>query len=99
MAMALYRRGTQRRKLATAARADPRVGPHRRPRPCGCVIARVSVEEASTLGWSRYVGSDGHSVGLDTFGALAPLKQLQSKFGFVPENVVVAAKQQIERAR
>jgi transketolase len=63
------------------------------------VIARVSVEEASTLGWSRYVGSDGHSIGLDTFGASAPLQQLQSKFGFVPENVVVAAKQQIERAR
>ena len=49
------------------------------------VAARVSVEEASTLGWARYVGSDGLSVGLDTFGASAPLKELQKKFGFVPE--------------
>ncbi len=63
------------------------------------VAARVSVEEASTLGWARYVGSDGLSVGLDTFGASAPLKELQKKFGFVPENIVVAAKQQIEKAR
>ena len=63
------------------------------------VAARVSVEEASTLGWARYVGSDGLSVGLDTFGASAPLKELQKKFGFVPENIVVAARQQIEKAR
>ena len=63
------------------------------------VTARVSVEEASTLGWARYVGSSGHSVGLDTFGASAPLKELQKKFGFVPDNIVVAAKQQIEKAR
>ena len=63
------------------------------------VAARVSVEEASTLGWARYVGSDGLSVGLDTFGASAPLKELQKKFGFVPEHIVVAAKQQIEKAR
>jgi transketolase len=63
------------------------------------VTARVSVEEASTLGWARYVGSSGHSIGLDTFGASAPLRELQKKFGFVPENIVVAAKQQIEMAR
>jgi transketolase len=63
------------------------------------VTARVSVEEASTLGWARYVGSSGHSVGLDTFGASAPLKELQKKFGFVPDNIVAAAKQQIEKAR
>jgi transketolase len=63
------------------------------------VSARVSVEEASTLGWARYVGSGGLSIGLDTFGASAPLKELQKKFGFVPENIVVAAKQQIEMAR
>ena len=47
------------------------------------VTARVSVEQASTLGWARYVGSSGHSIGLDTFGASAPLKELQKKFGFV----------------
>jgi transketolase len=63
------------------------------------VSARVSVEEASTLGWARYVGSGGLSIGLDTFGASAPLKELQKKFGFVPENIVVAAKQKIEMAR
>ena len=63
------------------------------------VTARVSVEEASTLGWARYVGSSGHSMGLDTFGASAPLKELQKKFGFVPESIVVAARQQIEKAR
>jgi transketolase len=63
------------------------------------VAARVSVEEASTLGWARYVGSSGHSIGLDTFGASAPLKELQKKFGFVPESILVAARQQIEKAR
>jgi len=63
------------------------------------VSARVSVEEASTLGWARYVGSSGASIGLDTFGASAPLKELQKKFGFVPESIVVAARQQIEKAR
>ena len=61
------------------------------------VTARVSVEEASTLGWARYVGRSGHSIGLDTFGASAPLKELQKKFGFVPENIVAATKQQIEK--
>jgi transketolase len=65
----------------------------------GAVAARVSVEEASTLGWARYVGSSGLSVGLDTFGASAPLKELQKKFGFVPDNIVVAARQQIKQAR
>ena len=63
------------------------------------VTARVSVEEASTLGWARYVGSNGHSIGLDTFGASAPLKELQKQFGFVPESILVAARQQIEKAR
>ncbi|HVO47209.1 MAG TPA: transketolase [Steroidobacteraceae bacterium] len=63
------------------------------------VTARVSVEEASTLGWARYVGSSGHSIGLDTFGASAPLKELQKKFGFLPENIVAAARQQIETTR
>ena len=63
------------------------------------VAARVSVEEASTLGWARYVGSGGLSVGIDTFGASAPLKELQKKFGFVPEHIVAAAKEQIEKSR
>jgi transketolase len=63
------------------------------------VTARVSVEKASTLGWARYVGRRGHSIGMETFGASAPLKELQKKFGFTSENVVAAAKQQIAEAR
>jgi transketolase len=63
------------------------------------VTARVSVEKASTLGWARYVGMDGHSIGMDTFGASAPLKELQKKFGFTLENVITAAKEQIAKAR
>jgi transketolase len=63
------------------------------------VTARVSVEQGATLGWARYVGRHGHSIGMDTFGASAPLKELQTKFGFVPETVVAAARAQIARAR
>jgi transketolase len=63
------------------------------------VTARVSVEEASTLGWARYVGRSGKSLGMETFGASAPLKELQKKFGFTPENIVAAAKEQIGKAR
>jgi transketolase len=63
------------------------------------VTARVSVEEGATLGWARYVGRHGHSIGMETFGASAPLKELQKKFGFVAENIIEAAKAQIARAR
>jgi transketolase len=63
------------------------------------VGARVSVEKGSTLGWARYVGADGHSIGMETFGASAPLKELKKKFGFTPANVIAAAKQQIAEAR
>ena len=61
------------------------------------VTARVSVEEGSTLGWARYVGRRGQSIGMETFGASAPIKELQKKFGFTPENIVAAAKRQIAR--
>jgi transketolase len=61
------------------------------------VTARVSVEQASTFGWPRYVGLTGHSIGMETFGASAPLKELQKKFGFTVENVVAAAKKQVAR--
>jgi transketolase len=61
------------------------------------VTARVSVEQASTFGWARYVGLTGQSIGMETFGASAPLKELQKKFGFVPERVIAAAKQQVGR--
>ena len=61
------------------------------------IAARVSVEQASVLGWDRYVGRMGAIIGMHTFGASAPLKALQSKFGFSPEKIVEAAKQQIAR--
>jgi transketolase len=57
------------------------------------VTARVSVEQASTFGWSQYVGLHGKQIGMKTFGASAPLKELQKKFGFTPEAVVKAAKE------
>ncbi len=57
------------------------------------VTARVSVEEASTLGWDRYVGSDGVKIGMHTFGTSAPLKDVQTKFGFTPDRVAEAAKE------
>ena len=63
------------------------------------VTARVSVEQASTLGWARYVGRTGHTIGMETFGASAPLKELQRKFGFTPESIVAAAKAQVAQAR
>jgi transketolase len=59
------------------------------------VTARVSVEQASTMGWERYTGLTGKKIGMRTFGASAPLKELQKKFGFHPENVVAAAKEQL----
>jgi transketolase len=63
------------------------------------VTARVSVEQASTLGWARYVGSTGHTIGMETFGASAPLKALQHKFGFTPAAIVTAAKAQLAHRR
>ena len=56
------------------------------------VTARVSIEMAATLGWDRYVGPKGVMIGMHSFGASAPLKDLLKKFGFEPENVVAAAK-------
>ena len=63
------------------------------------VKARVSVEEGSAFGWERYVGESGESLGMHFFGASAPLKSLQKKFGFTPEHVVEAAKVQLRRTR
>ncbi len=63
------------------------------------VTARVSVEQASTFGWSQYVGGTGHSIGMKTFGASAPLKELQQKFGFTVEHVIAAAKEQLAKMR
>jgi transketolase len=61
------------------------------------VTARVSVEQASTFGWARYVGATGCSLGMRSFGASAPLKDLVRKFGFTPEHVVAAAREQLRR--
>jgi transketolase len=63
------------------------------------VRARVSVEQASTFGWSKYVGDTGHSIGMKSFGASAPLKHLVQKFGFTVGAVVEAAQDQIRQAR
>ncbi|MFZ1104320.1 MAG: transketolase C-terminal domain-containing protein, partial [Hyphomicrobiaceae bacterium] len=57
------------------------------------VKARVAIEQGSVLGWDRYVGPEGRVIGMRTFGASAPLKELQRKFGFEPERVVAVAKE------
>jgi transketolase len=61
------------------------------------VTARVAVEQASTFGWERYVGTRGRVIGMHTFGASAPLKELQRKFGFAPDHVVAVAKELLGR--
>jgi transketolase len=61
------------------------------------VKARVAIEQASTLGWERYVGQDGHVIGMRTFGASAPLKELQKKFGFEPDRVVEVVRELLEK--
>jgi len=60
------------------------------------VKLRVAIEQASTLGWERYVGPFGRIIGMKTFGASAPLKELQRKFGFEPERVVEVVKELME---
>jgi transketolase len=59
------------------------------------VTARVAVEQASVYGWERYVGREGTVIGMHTFGASAPLKELQRKFGFTPEHIREAVRAQI----
>jgi transketolase len=61
------------------------------------ITARVSIEEASTLGWERFVGREGASIGMHTFGSSAPLKDVQSKFGFTPDKVAETAKEVLGR--
>jgi transketolase len=63
------------------------------------VTARVAVEQASTFGWDRYVGDGGAVIGMHTFGASAPLKQLLTKFGFTPEQVARVARERVAAAR
>jgi transketolase len=71
---------------------------HDRVLPPG-VTARVSVEQASTFGWSKYVGDTGDGIGMRSFGASSPLKDLVKKFGFTPEHVAAAARAQLPPAR
>ena len=61
------------------------------------VKTRLAVEQASALGWERYVGDHGRVIGMKAFGASAPLKELQRKFGFEPDKVVAAALEMLGR--
>ena len=61
------------------------------------VKTRLAVEQASALGWERYVGDQGRVIGMKAFGASAPLKELQRKFGFEPDKVVAAALEMLGR--
>jgi transketolase len=60
------------------------------------ITARISVEQASTLGWAHYVGPAGKIIGMRTFGASAPLKELEKKFGFTPDAVIAAARELLQ---
>jgi transketolase len=63
------------------------------------IRARVAVEEASTFGWERYTGMRGTILGMRRFGLSAPLKQISEYFGFEPDHVVAAAKEQIQASK
>jgi transketolase len=63
------------------------------------VVARVAVEQAATFGWHRYVGERGAVVGMHTFGASAPLKELLTKFGFTADSVAQVARETITSTR
>ena len=63
------------------------------------VTARIAVEQASTFGWERYVGTSGRVVGMHTFGASAPLKALQEHYGFEPDAVVAVAMEVLGRTK
>ena len=78
--------GPRRQHAVVGALRAPATGVSRRG-PAAGVSARVAVEQASTFGWERYVGDGGAIIGMDTFGASAPLKMLQQKFGFTPDVV------------
>jgi transketolase len=63
------------------------------------IKARVAIEQATTFGWSQWVGSEGKIIGMHSFGSSAPLKDLLKKFGFAPEKVVEAAREVIAQTR
>ena len=59
------------------------------------IKARIAVEQGSALGWDRYAGAAGRVIGMETFGASAPLKELQRKFGLEPERIVDLAREML----
>jgi transketolase len=64
------------------------------------VMTRVAVEQASTFGWERYVGKkSGRIIGMKTFGASAPLKELLRKYQFEPQRVTEVAKELVSKSR
>jgi transketolase len=63
------------------------------------VGARISIEQGSTMGWAYYHGSAGRAIGMRTFGASAPLKELQKKFGFTPDSLLGAARELLSAKR
>jgi transketolase len=62
------------------------------------ITARVSVEAGAVIGWDRYTGMNGARIGMRSFGSSAPIKDLMKKFGFTPEKVLAAAKEQIAKS-
>ena len=63
------------------------------------IAARVTVEAGAVIGWDRYAGPTGTIIGIHTFGASAPGAGLMKKFGFVPDKILQAAKDQIAKRR
>ena len=63
------------------------------------IEARVSIEAASTFGWAKFTGSHGTTLGMRTFGLSAPMKVVAEHFGFDPEHVVAAAREQVAATR
>jgi len=60
------------------------------------VTARLAVEQAGEIGWHRFVGLDGRTITMSTFGASAPISKLQDKYGFTVDNVVKVAREMLE---
>ena len=59
------------------------------------IKTRIAVEQGSSLGWERYVGPGGYIAGMQTFGASAPLKDLQDKFGFTTDRIITEVKKML----
>ena len=59
----------------------------------------MTIEQAATMGWDRYAGASGRIIGMHTYGASAPLSSLLTRFGFTPEKVAEAAREQAHASR